>query len=108
MAQTTAQSATEATWDLEPLVDGMGAEGVDSLLDSAQAKAEELAGAKGTIAEFDGARLATYMDGLAEVYDLVGRAGSYAGLAFSADMTDQVRGALMQKVQERATEIYTE
>lgn len=107
MAQTTAQSATEATWDLEPLVDGMGAEGVDSLLDSAQAKAEELAGAKGTIAEFDGARLATYMDGLAEVYDLVGRAGSYAGLAFSADMTDQVRGALMQKVQERATEIET-
>jgi oligoendopeptidase F len=47
------------------------------------------------------------MNDLAQVYDLVGRAGSYAGLAFSADMSDEKRGALMQKVQERGTEIET-
>jgi oligoendopeptidase F len=107
MADTKTQSVEEATWDLEPLVDGKGAEGVDQLLDEAQTKATALAENKGHIAEFDGARLAAYMNDLAEVYDLVGRAGSYAGLAFSADMSDEKRGALMQKVQERATEIET-
>jgi oligoendopeptidase F len=107
MADTKTQSVEEATWDLEPLVDGKGAEGVDQLLDEAQTKATVLAENKGHIAEFDGARLGAYMSDLAEVYDLVGRAGSYAGLAFSADMSDEKRGALMQKVQERATEIET-
>jgi len=107
MAETETQSVEEATWDLEPLVDGRGAQGVDELLDEAQSKASTLAENKGHIAEFDGARLAAYMNDLAEVYDLVGRAGSYAGLAFSADMSDEKRGALMQKVQERATEIET-
>jgi oligoendopeptidase F len=107
MADTKTQSVEEATWDLEPLVDGKGPDGVDQLLNEAQNKATALAGNKGHIAELDGARLAAYMKDLAEVYDLVGRAGSYAGLAFSADMSDEKSGALMQKVQERATEIET-
>src|SRR5918996_2371700 len=107
MADTKTQSVEEATWDLEPLVDGRGPEGVDELMDEGQAKASALAENKGHIAEFDGARLAAYMNDLAQVYDLVGRAGSYAGLAFSADMLDEKRGALMQKVQERGTEIET-
>ena len=107
MADTKTQSVEEATWDLEPLVDGRGPQGVDELLDEGQAKASALAENKGHIAEFDGARLAAYMNDLAQVYDLVGRAGSYAGLAFSADMSDEKRGALMQKVQERGTEIET-
>jgi len=107
MADTKTQSVEEATWDLEPLVDGKGPAGVDELLDEAQAKAGALAENKGHIGEFVGGRLAAYMNDLADVYDLVGRAGSYAGLAFSADMSDEKRGALMQKVQERATEIET-
>ena len=107
MADTKTQAVEEATWDLEPLVDGKGPAGVDELLDEAQTKATALAENKGHIAEFDGARLTAYMNDLAEVYDLVGRAGSYAGLAFSADMSDEKSGALMQKVQERATEIET-
>ncbi|MGH2775074.1 MAG: M3 family oligoendopeptidase [Actinomycetota bacterium] len=107
MADTTIQSVEEATWNLEPLVDNKGPDGVDELLDEAQAKASALAENKGHVAEFDGPRLAEYMNDLAQVYDRVGRAGSYAGLAFSADMSDQKRGALMQKVQERGTEIET-
>ena len=107
MADTKTQSVEEATWNLEPLVDDKGPAGVDELLDEGQAKATALAENKGHIAEFDGPRLAGYMNDLAEIYDLVGRAGSYAGLAFSADMSDEKRGALMQKVQERGTEIET-
>ena len=44
---------------------------------------------------------------LERIYDLVGRAGSYASLWFSTDTADPVRGALLQRVQERATEIET-
>jgi oligoendopeptidase F len=44
---------------------------------------------------------------LAELEDLVGRAGSFASLRFSTDTADPERGALLQRVQERATEIET-
>jgi oligoendopeptidase F len=44
---------------------------------------------------------------LAEINELVGRAGSYASLQFATDTADPSRGALLQKVQERATELET-
>ena len=44
---------------------------------------------------------------LAEIHDLVGRAGSYAALRFSTDTADPARGALLQRVQERGTAIET-
>src|SRR5579884_3168376 len=44
---------------------------------------------------------------LAELEDLVGRAASYASLRFSTDTADPERGALLQRVQEGATEIET-
>jgi oligoendopeptidase F len=47
------------------------------------------------------------MRGLAEIQELVGRAGTYAGLCFSVDTADPAAGALMQEVQERGTEIET-
>ena len=47
------------------------------------------------------------MHGLAEVHDLIGRAGSFVGLDFAADTTDPARGARMQKVDERAAVIGT-
>ena len=36
-------TAVDVAWDLEPLVDGRGAEGVDALLDDAEARAQALA-----------------------------------------------------------------
>ena len=39
--------------------------------------------------------------------ELLGKAGSYAGLRFSVDTTDPERGALMQRVEERSTAIAT-
>ena len=47
------------------------------------------------------------MHELEEINDLAGRAGSYAGLRFSTDTADPARGALLQRVQERGTEIET-
>ena len=54
----------------------------------------------------DAAGLAAFMSGLAGWSD-DGRAGSFASLRFSTDTADPERGALMQKVQERATAIET-
>ncbi len=69
--------------------------------------ADELAQTRGKVASLDAAGLAAFMTGLAEVLELVGRAGSYAGLDFATDTTDPARGALMQRVEERGTTINT-
>ncbi len=43
----------------------------------------------------------------AQINELIGKAGSFASLRFSTDTADPARGALLQLVQERATEIET-
>ena len=100
--------AAEVAWDLEPLVDGEGEPGVERLLDLATARAHAFAERhEGRIAELDGEALVAAMHDLAEIQELAGRAGSYAMLWFSTDTQDPPRGALVQRVQERGTEIET-
>src|SRR5688500_5750649 len=95
-------------WDLEPLVDGAGPEGVDRLLDEAAQRADAFAAQyAGKIGSLDDAGLAGAMRELEELTELVHRAGSYASLDFSIDTQDPARGALMAKVQERGTAIET-
>jgi len=93
-------------WDLEPLLNG--ADGIDPLLDEAQRRADAFAVTyAGKVAELDGAGLAVAMHELEALQDLVGRAGSYAMLSFATATADPARGALLQKVQERGTQIET-
>ena len=93
-------------WDLEPLLDG--AAGVEELLEDAQRRADAFATAyAGKIAELDGPGLAAAMQELATLQELVGRAGSYAMLNFATATADPERGALLQLVQERGTQIET-
>ena len=98
----------ETAWDLEPLVGGEGEGGVESRLEEAltrsQAFAERYAGKLG---ELDSAGLGKAMAELAEIYELLGRAGSYAALRFYTDTATPANGALLQKVQERETQIAT-
>jgi oligoendopeptidase F len=95
-------------WDLDPLVDGDGSAGVDRELDEALERATAFAAAHaGKVAELDGPGLAAAMGELAAINDLVGRAASYASLRFATDTADPARGALLQKVQERGTELET-
>jgi oligoendopeptidase F len=97
-----------ARWDLRPLVQGRGAEGVRALLDEAQQAADGFAERyRGRVAELDAAGLAGAMRELEEISDRVGRAGSYAALDFSTDTQDPERGALMQDAQERGAAIQT-
>jgi oligoendopeptidase F len=95
-------------WDLEPLVEGDGPKGVEQRLDAAlersQAFAEHYAG---KLAELDSAGLREAMEELAAIYDLIGRAGTYAALRFSVDTADPAIGALLALSQERGTAIET-
>jgi oligoendopeptidase F len=98
----------QTAWDLEPLVGGEGEEGVESrmvqALMRAQAFSERYAG---KLEGLDSAGLGEAMAELAEIYELVGRAGSYAVLRFSTDTAAPENGALLQKVQEGETQIAT-
>jgi oligoendopeptidase F len=95
-------------WDLEPLVEGEGPEGVDSRLSDALARGQAFAARyAGKLGDLDGEGLTEAMRELAGIYELVGRAGTYAALRFSANTADPVNGALLQKAQERATAIET-
>jgi oligoendopeptidase F len=95
-------------WDLGPLLEGRDGGGVEGLLDeavrSASSFAEQYAG---RLAELDSSELEAAMRQLELINELVGRAASYASLRFATDTADPERGALLQRVQERGTEIET-
>ncbi len=98
----------ETAWDLEPLVEGEGEGGVESRLDDALARAKTFAERYASrLDELDGAGLREAMEELAVIHELIGRAGYYAALRFSTDTADPANGALLQRVQERETQLQT-
>src|SRR6478672_2490338 len=98
----------DVAWDLDPLGDGEGEAGADRLHAEADARAAAFAAAhQGKVSELDGPGLAAAMDELQTIVDLVGRAGSYAGLRFAVDTADPANGALMARVQELGTQVET-
>jgi oligoendopeptidase F len=95
-------------WDLQPLVDGQGDDGARAQLTEALERSRVFAERYvGEVGEMDSPELEQAMLELGAIQELVGRAGTYAGLRFSVDTADPAAGALMQEVQERATEIET-
>ena len=98
----------ETEWDLAPLVDGDPERGVQRQLSEARERAGAFSQSyAGRIGELDAAALAAAMHELADVYELVGKAGSYASLRFATNTAEPARGALLQLVQEKATELET-
>ncbi|MDX6686806.1 MAG: oligoendopeptidase [Baekduia sp.] len=105
----TTTALESVAWDLEPLVDGEGEAGADRMLDEADRRAAVFAERHaGKVAELDGPALATAVQELGDLSEIVGRVGSYAALRFSVDTADPANGALMQRVQERGTAIETQ
>jgi len=83
----------QAAWDLEPLVEGEGEEGVKRRLAEALERAESFAqGHAGKLVELDAERLRAAMEELAVIKELVGRAGTYAALRFAGDTADPPTG----------------
>jgi oligoendopeptidase F len=107
-AEPTDPELAQAAWDLEPLLEGEGEVGVERRLQDARERALDFAERHaGRLAELDGTDLAAAMRELAEIYELVGRVGTYVALRFSTDTADPANGALLQKAQERETAIET-
>lgn len=78
------------------------------MLDEARDRSARFAEAySGKLPELDAAGLQTAMQELEEINELIGKVGSYASLRFATDTADPARGALLQLIQERATEIET-
>jgi len=104
----TTTSPDDVAWDLEPLVDGEGPQGVDRQLDEALTRAQALAEAHaGKLADTDGATFAAAVHELGELQELIGKGASYAHLRFATDTADPANGALIQRVQEKGTAIET-
>jgi len=103
-----------AEWDLSPLLTfGHGRAEDDEaavrrMLEEAVAAASEFSTVHaGQVASLDTTGLRDAMRELERIHELMGRAGSYAALRFATDTADPPRGALLQLVQERGTEIET-
>ena len=98
--------AEDVAWDLESLLDGAS---VDELIDRAMTAARDLtADVKGTVADLDARGLGDALDRLAALEEDAHRAGNYAQLRFAVDTADPARGALVQRVSERLSELSTE
>jgi oligoendopeptidase F len=95
-------------WDLDPLVDGRGADGVREVMAEAETLAGEFAERyQRKVTDLDGPGLVEAMRAMVRLYELVDRGASYAYLRFATDTADPERGALLQFVQERGTAIET-
>jgi len=98
----------DVAWDLQPLVDGAGAEGVRALLAQALERADAFASRyEGHVAGLDAGELLGALEELGAIYELEGRAGSYASLDYSLKTSDPARGALLAHVQESETALAT-
>ena len=99
----------ETEWDLGPLVDGEGRAGAERYARArprtAPRRSPRPTRARSPTSTPTGC--APRCGSSSEINELIGRAGSYATLQFATDTADPERGALLQLVQERATEIET-
>ncbi len=100
--------ASAVAWNLDPLVDGRGSDGVAAMMREAEQIVEQLVECRGTIGELDASQLAEVMKLLADMNDRLGRAGSFVSLRFSVDTSDPESGAAMQRFQEQATALSTQ
>ena len=93
-------------WSLSDLYAGPDDPRIEADLADALAAAERFAEQwRGRVADADAGDLAAAIDELERIQEPVARAGSFAGLLFAGDTSAPRHGALLQRVQERGSEI---
>lgn len=98
--------AAGVTWDLADLYAGPDDPRLENDLTTALAAAHAFAERhRGRVGALDAAGLAAAVDELEALEEPAHRAGAYAQLLFAADTATPRHGALLQRVQERASEI---
>ena len=98
--------AAGVRWDLSDLYGGAADAAIDADLDRALGHARSFADRyRGRVARLCAGEMAEAIDALEALQERPTRAAAYAGLRFAADTANPAHGALLQKVQERVSEI---
>jgi len=96
-------------WDLSDLYPGRDApelaEALDDVATRARAFSDQYAG---TMADADGARMATAVETYEELQEILGRIGSFAFLTYATEMSDQSVGQFFQNMQEKLNAVTTD
>ncbi len=93
-------------WDLGDLYAGPDDPALETDLSRSLAAAKEFASRyRDRVARLSAAELAEAVDALEALDEAVAKARAYASLLFAADTSEPGHGALLQRVQERASEI---
>ena len=105
----TLTGAEQVEWNLSDLYEGPDDPRIDSELDEASAAATAFRERfRGKLGELSAAELNDAVAELERLKSLSTRVEIYARLRQAADSSDQARGALLQRVRERNTQIETE
>jgi oligoendopeptidase F len=100
--------AAGVRWDLSDLYAGPDDPQIDVDLDRALADARAFEGSyRGRVAKLAAGELARAIDEYETLLEPVSKAAAYSDLLFAADTSSERHGALLQHVQERATEVRT-
>ncbi len=95
-------------WDLSDLYDRQDSPELASDLTEADASADAFAARyAGRLGSLDAPALAAAIAEYERIDELLGRAGSYAGLLFAGDSEDSAIGRFSQSINERVTQIST-
>ena len=106
---TTSTGAEQVEWNLSDLYEGPDDPRIESELDEASAAASAFREHfRGKLGELSAAELNDAIAELERIRSSATRVETYARLRQAADSSDQARGALVQKVRERNTQIDTE
>ena len=106
---TAVTGAENVEWDLHDLFDGPDDPRIDDELDEAAAAATAFRERyRGRLGELSAAELNEAVVELERLKSISTRVETFARLRLAADSSDQSRGALVQKVRERNTQIDTE
>lgn len=104
-----ATGAEAVEWNLSDLYDGPDDSRIESELDEALAAAQAFSKRyRGKLGELSAAELNDAVAEVERINSASTRVETYARLRQAADSSDQARGALVQKVRERNTQIETE
>ena len=105
----TLTGAEQVEWDLSDLYEGPDDPRIESELDEASAAASAFRERfRGKLGELSAAELNDVVAELERIKSSSTRVETYARLRQAADSSDQARGALVQRVRERNTQIETE
>ena len=106
---TVTTGAESVEWNLSDLFDGPDDPRIESELDEAQSAATAFRERyRGNLAGLSAAELNDAVAELERIESAATRVETYARLRQAADSSDQARGALVQRVRERNTQIETE